>query len=500
MIRFDRVLITPGRAELERTLTEAAAAANKGCRARLLHWAPADTNALLLDCAASPEGFRQWNGEGERKQRGFSSETRSAVAVVWWTDRLKRLHYRVAADRVYAASYHTDNLISPYAKRPPLWLVYPENLCFREEGKDVRKPLAICRCGMMGDPKALGWMGRCCAACHDRAEAGETAPVPPGEPARRMFGRGDRWASTVVFSADGRHLVYRHRCGTEVFVCDLETGETRQITCRHQTYSLAVSPNGTIAVGDSRGEIMFHSLTRPEEPGRLLSVPDDNILGRDILDLAFSPDGSLLAIAPYGRAELWSVDTEQRVVEVVSGARTTHSSRHFAFSPDGQLLATVLGGSGVHLWDVSTGRDEVIAVPDISYPDVVAFSSDGRTLAVLGAPPGAGALVDLATRRDLPLPGVDRANDVVFSPDGRLLAVAGRFGSLRLHDAVTGQPLASFVWHTQSVNSVAFSPDGRWLASASDDGFVKLWPVEALRSSPGPVPTSLIPPHSGSDV
>jgi sugar lactone lactonase YvrE len=480
MLCFDRVLVAPGRAELERTLTEAAVAANKGRRARLLHWTSADTDALLLDCAASSEGFRQWNGEGQAKTRAYQ-DTLSAVAVVWWTDRLKRLHYRIAAERICCGSSDTTNFLCPYKKRPPLWLVYPENMYFRErKGKEVSRPFAICRCGMTGEPEALGWMGPCCAACHDRAEAGEAAPVLPGEPARRMFGPVARRAGTVVFSADGRHLVSSQRSGEEAVVWDLETGEARKIRGSGQDSALAVSANGAIAVVSSEGSILLHSLTHPGEPVRTLPVK-----GREIQDLAFSPDGSLLAVAPYGKAELWDVTAGRRVAVIASGLAVLGSSRYFAFSPDGKVLAVAEGLDGLHLWDVAAGRSEVLKLPGITYPEAVAFSANGCTLAVINSTPSKAFLVDLPTRRVISLKkSDDGANDAAFSPDGRLLALGGHPGSVRLYDVAEGQRLGSFVWHTETVNSVAFSPDGRWLASASDDGFVKLWPVAVLRSAP----------------
>src|SRR5262249_57878337 len=118
----------------------------------------------------------------------------------------------------------------------------------------------------------------------------------------------------------------------------------------------------------------------------------------------------------------------------------------------------------------------------ISSPEVVAFSPDGCTLAVIDAF-GAVYRFDLAERRCTPLPGVEPANDVAFSPDGRLLALAGRLGSLRLYDYAGGRPLASFRWHTpdesglnRGVNSVAFSPDGQWLATAPCDRFLQARP------------------------
>src|SRR5262245_4242882 len=82
----------PDPARFGGSLADAAKAANKGCRARVLVWTAADTEALLKDVASAPEGLRQWNGPGDRKHR---TETRSAVAVSWWTDPVKRTHYRI---------------------------------------------------------------------------------------------------------------------------------------------------------------------------------------------------------------------------------------------------------------------------------------------------------------------------------------------------------------------------------------------------------------------
>jgi hypothetical protein len=482
MFQFDRILVAPGRADLERTLTEATAAANKGCRARLLHWTPAATDALLLDNAAAPAGFRQWTGTGEGKRRGSGNDKQSAVAVVWWTDRLQRVHYRIASDRVECAFSHSQNLLCPYEERPPLWLIYPENLYFREEEANIWKPFAICRCGVTGAPDALGWMGPCCAVCHDRAEAGEGPLIPLGEPARTLLAAGrSRW---VAFTADRRYLVSlgaRQFYQQEVLIWDLGTGEMEHSNCSNAAGSLAVSVDGTIVIEDPSGHLRLRSLARPNEPERSLSVGSDRILA-----LAFSPNGRLVAIAPYGRAELWDVVTGTRTAVLATGLTAHSSSRLLAFSPDGGKVAVAAGGRDVLVWDVAAERSKAIRVPDASFLDAVAFSPDGRTLAVNDESPGAACLLDVTERRYTPVPGAGKARDLAFSPDGRLLAVANPFGSLNLHDATDGRPRASLLWHTESATSVAFSPDGRWVATASDDGFIKLWPVEALLSSSGP--------------
>ncbi|MXY26967.1 hypothetical protein F4Y59_02255 [Candidatus Poribacteria bacterium] len=65
-------------------------------------------------------------------------------------------------------------------------------------------------------------------------------------------------------------------------------------------------------------------------------------------------------------------------------------------------------------------------------------------------------------------------NEITYSPDGTLLAVASSIG-IWIYDTQTGEEVALFVGHTESVASVAFSPDGNTLASGSWDGTVLLW-------------------------
>ena len=69
---------------------------------------------------------------------------------------------------------------------------------------------------------------------------------------------------------------------------------------------------------------------------------------------------------------------------------------------------------------------------------------------------------------------------VSFSPNGKIIASSSRDRTIRLWDAVTGQPLAPpLEGHTRTVYSVAFSPNSQFLASASEDGAIRLWEVSS---------------------
>jgi eukaryotic-like serine/threonine-protein kinase len=77
---------------------------------------------------------------------------------------------------------------------------------------------------------------------------------------------------------------------------------------------------------------------------------------------------------------------------------------------------------------------------------------------------------------------------VAFSPDAKHLASAGEDGTVRLCDAVTGEPWHVLKSHSRKVTALAFSADGKRLASGGSDGSLHVWesdPDKALRRLPG---------------
>lgn len=257
--------------------------------------------------------------------------------------------------------------------------------------------------------------------------------------------------------------------------------------------SVAFSPDGKLlAVGSckekdnvgwcSEGEIRIWDVASGKETDSPLTTTRTNVLS-----LAFSPDGKLLAsgsgdgLDDTNTTRLWDVASrkEIRVLATEFGADVYSVT----FSPDGKMLASGSDDSTIRLWDVASGKQTGALVSKYtSTVRSIAFRPDGKMLAS-----GSGDTIELwdvasQKRSGDPLKGeMAVVASVAFSPDGKILAVGNVDDTIHLWDVTgrkeIGDPLMG---HTEDVNSVAFSPDGRTLASGSDDKTIRLWDVSAV--------------------
>jgi WD40 repeat protein len=213
---------------------------------------------------------------------------------------------------------------------------------------------------------------------------------------------GEAVVSTVAFSSSGGLLA----TGSDFW--NPVTGE-RLSGFAGGSYDVAFSPDGTTLAAANgylpEGMLLFDTSTGTQ----LRSLSSDYFAAA-----AFSPDGTLLAGATGYREEgavLWRVETGEQV-RVLDGG-----SAQVAFSPDGQLVATS-GGGATQLWSPATGehlRDLPVGVGFGFSPDGTLFAGTSDDHQV--------QLFDVATGNlERTLDGV-YATSLAFSPDGERILI-----------------------------------------------------------------------------
>jgi WD40 repeat protein len=299
-----------------------------------------------------------------------------------------------------------------------------------------------------------------------------TVAAADGSEHRPLLDLGETFhCATMAVSPDRKWLaLLAHGAGhLRGYLVDLTTppaarplvlgGKHARVSC------LAFAPEGrSMAAGCEGAAVVFDAAGR--EVARLEG-------GRpEVTHLAFTGDGKRLLVR--------TGDEKLRVWEPASGkvVRTFAApALYLAFSPDGTKVALALNRS-VSVLDVTTGE----AVPGgvAGHEDAIqalAFSRDGGRLAVGGEEDPGVYLWDLPRARRLARLPV-RAELLAFSPDGGRLATASRFVDVepshrpaRVWDLSTGREALKLTPHSEEgfPLALAFAPDGRSVLLAAVD-------------------------------
>jgi hypothetical protein len=320
------------------------------------------------------------------------------------------------------------------------------------------------------------------------------APTPPpGVPARLetlVAGTGD---TAGAFLADGRVVTYGPHQDLQVWAgAPLAPAWRWEPPGHHGLSALAVTPDHALVVGGGPsvwrlapgGRPLAH--VRVDEPVQALAASRGLIaVGLDhrvalldgatlapvrsvgafepsLFDVAFSPDGALLAVGCGGSREPGgpAPDDALRVFDVATG-KLLHSQnslsivRRVCFSPDGALLLVGLGEGRILAVRAATGEH----VTDLE---------------------GEGAAADLAAELRAAFAHAGPVEGLAFVAGGRLVSVARRTadhgGELRAWDpGDRWRQLGPTARVKARFRSLAASADGTRLLVGTRDGAVEVW-------------------------
>ncbi len=198
--------------------------------------------------------------------------------------------------------------------------------------------------------------------------------------------------------------------------------------------------------------------------------------GATLSDIGFSPDSQQLATAGQdGMVIVWGLQTGSRQF-TLKNSSATYS---VAFSADGSKLAVGLSGK-IAIWDVEK-QTQIATLTQQGNVTCLVFSQDGAWLAS-GSTNG---IIDLWNAKDLlstkPIYSMEQNGNVLklaFSPDKPWLVSGGGDNYARIWDLTTGSEIGR-IPHSDPVTGLTFTTDGKQLITASRK-IVQIWNVAAI--------------------
>jgi WD40 repeat protein len=238
---------------------------------------------------------------------------------------------------------------------------------------------------------------------------------------------------------------------------------------------LTFSSQGLLAIGCSGADIWDLSQG---------TVPDDSFTafgGAYMAAIAFSPDGSRIAIGQKTGVALFDITTATKVREHHQNGEV----RIIAWSPDGSRVASCSEYGQYQVWLAETG--EIVKEHRFTLPPLfLLWMQDQRISTNPYMPASSMWQVQLWNAAQTEVEHLiddgeclcDDYTCAAMSSNGTTLALGTTDGFVQLWQAASGtvpQRDSVLTFHMNTVQGLVWSPDGTRLASGAADGHVAVW-------------------------
>ena len=258
----------------------------------------------------------------------------------------------------------------------------------------------------------------------------------------------------VVFAQDGKTLATVESNGHAI-LWDVATGRVSQFQPERfdRIRSLAFSPDGrTMVSGGMDSTIILWDMEKLKDASATSGAPSKGLRSRLL---------TRWQNAGLGQCG-WHIDLVADDGGLFSYRSNPFSDQHLVdpFLTRRRRLATSHSNGELRLRDVGSPEESFLVGRYVSVPPSIAFSPDGRTMAVSTRASSQIQLWDLTERRirEIKIGPATGTPTLGYSPDGRFLVVTGDDGTIQLWDVTIGHKYATVRAHRAHVLSVAFFP------------------------------------------
>jgi WD40 repeat protein len=219
-----------------------------------------------------------------------------------------------------------------------------------------------------------------------------------------------------------------------------------------------------------------HLSTDLEAPPELMWTYDEAIAG-----FAVSPDGTLLAAqSEIGSRDItfyiWEVETGRQLITLQHEGGSRYPPTPVTFNAQGTRFAASPSDE-VFVWDTSRKRPMLHLEGFNGSVDSLAFSADGRYLAIGHTTRGEDYIATISIwnlysgemHRVIQIEEEINIHGLAFSPDGRVLASGSDdlHDNIRLWDVETGEQIRKIDSKSDRSSALSFTPDGKYLIHRS---------------------------------